>query len=338
MDGDHFSHPITMILDHFDHIYIISLPHHKDRLARLRAQLKGLARANRITVVEAIHGEKLPAPAWWKQGNGAWGCYSSHVRVLQTVWQAGHKTALILEDDAILDREAMAGLPEFFVAVPPTWGQMYLGGQHQQDPEIKGGYFVGRSVNRTHAYAVRREAIPKILQHVQHAPDYINNPGTHIDHQLERAHMRRDWLVVCPQWWPFGQGENQSAINGRAHPDKWWDWAPADMVKALPWVIVPPEIPEAKLKPFRPFLHFGWTLANDNRTDVGIQSGMGRRTRSILAKSAGDIAAEAWSMRRLPAVCVKDDHQLQIFMEAMQPEIIDIAESPGFNLKQWADT
>jgi hypothetical protein len=59
--------------------------------------------------------------------------------------------------------------------------------------------------------------------------------------------------------------------------------------------------------------------------------------RSVLAKSAADIAGEAWSMRRLPAVCVKDANQLEIFKEAVRPIVIDMADARGFNLKQWAD-
>ena len=326
-----------MTFDHFDHIYIISLRHHKDRLARLRSQLKGHARANRITVVEAIYGDSLPAPAYWKQGNGAWGCHQSHVRVLQTIWQAGHKTALIIEDDAILDPEAEKRFAEFIKVAPKAWGQMYLGGQHQADPVAMGGYFQGKSVNRTHAYAVQRHAIPKIIQHVQHAPDYMTHIGCHIDHQLERAHQRGDWKVICPDWWIFGQGENHSAINGAKHPDKWWDWASGEIIGQLPWVVVKQRMAEKHLKPFRPHLHFGWTLAKDGKTDVGIQSGMARRTSSALSNSAKAIAGEAWSMRKLPAICVKNAKQLEIFMEKVKPQLIDITESPSFDLKKWAE-
>lgn len=326
-----------MILDHFDHIYIISLPQHKDRLARLRSQLKGLARIGKTTVIEAIHGDSLPAPAWWQQGNGSWGCFKSHVRVLETIWQAGHSNALIIEDDSIIDRRSIADLGRFFEAAPKKWGQMYLGGVHQAEPEFKAGYWIGKSVNRTHAYAVQRWAVPKILQHIQHAPDYIENTYRHVDHQMEAAHRRGEWPVICPEWWFFGQGENHSSINGRKHPDKWWDWAPPDMIEKLPWVIVEADMPEKSLEPFRKHIHFGWTLAKDQRTDTGIQSGMERRTRSALMKSAKEIAGEAWGMRRLPAICVKDAKQLEIFMETIKPELIEITESPGFDLKKWAE-
>lgn len=324
-----------MILDHFEHITIISLPQHKDRLERLRGQLKGHARASRVSVQEAIPGDKLPAPAWWGQGNGSWGCLQSHVRALQDAWQEGHAKTLILEDDAVFDPSAVKSLETLFRSAPAKWGQMYLGGQHQADPVVKSGHFLGKSVNRTHAYAVQHHAIPKILQHIQHYPDHQG--WRHVDHQLEVAHMRGDWPVVCPLWWAFGQGENRSSINGGTHPEKWWDWCGADTLKAYPWVIVMQQDSARKIKPYLPRLHFGWTVSKDGRTDAGIQSGMARRTRSALADSARAIAGEAWSMRRLPAVCVKDETQRTIFIETVNPELVALPDAAGFNFKQWAE-
>lgn len=326
-----------MIFDYFDHVYIVSLPRHKERLARLQTQLRGLVRQKSMTVFEAIDGDQLPAPAYWKQGNGAWGCLQSHVRLMQTIWQAGHQRALILEDDAILDPASTGRLQSFFAVAPSEWGQMYLGGQHRMEPETKGGYFIGRSINRTHAYAVSRKAIPKILQHISHAPDYMENSYRHVDHQLEAAHQRRDWIVACPEWWVFGQGENMSSINGRHHPDKWWDWLPDEMVKQLPWVIVGPETSDRQLSRFRRFIHFGWTLANDQKTDIGIQSGMKRRTRTALMNSAKAIAEEAWSMRRLPAVAVKNDEQRNVFMKEIKPFVATFEDAEKFDFMQWAD-
>ena len=326
-----------MIFDYFDHTYIVSLPRHKDRLARLSAQLAGKVRKTGLSVAEAIDGSLLPAPAYWQQGNGAWGCLQSHVRLLQTIWQSGQEKALILEDDAILDPLATAWLGNFFNAIPQDWGQLYLGGAHQMSPEVKGGYFIGKSVNRTHAYAVQRAAIPKILQHICHAPDYMANSYRHVDHQLEAAHQRADWKVICPEWWAFGQGENQSSINGGSHPDKWWDWASPGILKDLPWVIVTPETTDKELEGYRSKLHFGWTLGADNRMDIGIQSGMKRRTREVLKMSVDAIAGEAWSMRRLPAVHCQDDEQLAIFMEQINPKTIPLIEVLSFDALKWAD-
>ena len=326
-----------MIFDYFNHTYIISLPRHKDRVARLTGQLAGKVRKASLSVVEAIDGALLPAPAYWQQGNGAWGCLQSHVRLLQTIWQAGHSKALILEDDAIFDPSSADWLESFFSTIPQDWGQLYLGGAHQMNPEIKGGYFIGKSVNRTHAYAVQRAAIPKILQHICHAPDYMQNSYRHVDHQLEAAHQRADWKVICPEWWVFGQGENHSSINGNSHPDKWWDWASPDIIKELPWVIVTPKITDKKLGTYRKHLHFGWTLADDNRTDVGMQSGMKRRTRQALKQSMDAIAGEAWSMRRLPAVHCKDENQLAIFMEQISHNTVSLEDAAQFNTVQWAE-
>jgi hypothetical protein len=328
---------MTMKLDYFDHVYILSLPRHQERLTRITGQLCGLVPNEKITVMEAVDGEQLPAPAYWQQGNGSWGCLQSHVRVLQTIWHAGHKSALILEDDAVFDPAGGSWLESFFARIPTQWGQLYLGGQHQHDPEIKDGYLVGKSVNRTHAYAVQRDAIPKILQHILHAPDYMENSYRHVDHQLEAAHRRAEWPVICPEWWAFGQGENMSAINGRHHPEKWWDWLPGDMRDRLPWVIVGPETSDSDLAAVRSHIHLGWTMAADGRTDAGMQRGMKRRTRDALRDGAKSISEEAWGMRRLPAIAIKNETQRRIFIETIAPEVMALDAAAVFNMIQWAE-
>lgn len=327
-----------MILsEYFERVYVISLPWHGERRERLKAQLKGLVRARDLEFMEAIAGDQLYPPAWWKQGGGAWGCLQSHVRVLQTIWQRGHERALVVEDDAVVDADAKRQLGELFSAVPGDWGQLYLGGQHQWEPEAKGRVFIGKSVNRTHCYGVARKYVPGILQHIQHAPDYIENPYRHVDHQLEVAHQRGDWPVYCPQWWIFGQGENDSAINGHHHPDKWWDWAGDGLLKRLPWAVLAANTPNRVIERYRDSIHFGWSVGPDGKTDKGIQSGVALRTRTSLERAIGAIRSEAWSMRRIPAVMVKNRVQREVILKALGCETIGLEETENFNHREWAE-
>jgi len=326
-----------MLLDYFNRTYVISLPHHSDRRKRLFRCLRGAVSPNRMEVFEAIHGDSLPAPAYWRQGNGSWGCLCSHVRLLQEIWQKGYERALILEDDTIISPALIDRTRQFFEEAPTDWGQMYLGGQHQAEPTICDGYMIGNSVNRTHAYAVQRHAIPAILQHIQHAPDYIAHPWRHVDHQMEVAHQRKTWKVVCPEWWLFGQGENQSAINGNFHPDKWWDWASWETVEDLPWVIVPPDITDAAFARIRKHIHLGWHCDETGRYDSGVQAGLRRRSRAGLKRSAKSIAEEAYAMRRLPAFAPKDQAQLEIFKREVNPAIVSLTEARKFDTIQWSE-
>lgn len=323
------------LFDYFDHIYIINLPRNKSRLERLKAQLDGLYTPQKLTVIEAIDGSQLPAPAYWKQGNGAWGCLMSHIRTLQEAWQKNFSKVLILEDDAIFDSNAAAWLADFFECIPDDWGQIYLGGMHQKEPVWKKNYYEAKSVNRTHAYAVQRAVIPRLLQHVSHAPDYMNNTYRHIDHQLELAHQRGDWKAYAPRWWVFGQGENKSDINGCSHPDKWWDWCNAEKIFDYPWIIVTPQTRETELSELRHRIHFGWTLESDGKTDKGMRIGMKRMNRGGLVESVKAISLEAFQMRRIPAVFCAEKQQVEIFMQEIKPKTIELADALNFDTIQW---
>ena len=96
--------------------------------------------------------------AWWGQGGGAWGCWLSHTRVMQDAWRDGHNRVLVVEDDAVTVFDAEERMEEFFTSIPDDWGQIYLGGQHQRDPELREGYLKCKSINRTHCYGLHGTA------------------------------------------------------------------------------------------------------------------------------------------------------------------------------------
>lgn len=213
----------------FSKIVMITLKGAEDRANKSIEQMVKLGIVDSpdgVHVHYGIRGDELPPSAWFKAGNGAWGCLMSHVRVLQDAWQDGVDDVLILEDDVCWVDNAAQIINEGWSELPKNWGQIYLGGQHRAEPEIINDYWMsGKSINRTHAYAVSRETIPQLLKHILYAPDYINQSyAPHIDHQLERAHRRGDWKVITPRFFVAGQFENLSQINGRHHPTKWWDW------------------------------------------------------------------------------------------------------------------
>lgn len=283
--------------DHFDRIVLLSLAGASARRERALSVLRENELTDRVQLVTAIAGSELPPPAWWRAGNGAWGCFCSHRRALEDAWQDGVQRLLVLEDD-IVANPVSESLRDFFAELPAGWGQVYLGGQHQRAPERHSANVLRcRSVNRTHAVATSRETIKKVLAHIQHAPDYLGPAkAPHIDHQLEKAHRRGDWTVYGPNRWLFGQGENHSDINGRAHPEKWWHHAPSAV--SLPLVYLEPDTVLTDWH--RKHLHFGFTLEPTTAIDAGVRASAGKP--SSLRAVYDVLAREAWEHQRVPAV------------------------------------
>lgn len=255
----------------FGTIFIISLKSRPERLARLLANLwdTGLAERGDCEIIEALPGDEIWPPAWFKAGGGAWGCLLSHARVLQTGIQRGLDRWLVLEDDCLFHAEARPHLGQVMAALPPDWGQLYLGGQHLDDPEELGPFiWRAKNVNRTHAFAVAGRCAAKIHQHLWHAPDYADKvKGWHIDHQLGLAHARNDWPVYCPSWWLAGQADGESDISGRRNVIHWWQ--PKRWAHQLPFVVGHPSVEHRHL------VHMGWNLDKAG-VDTGLNDAIGR--------------------------------------------------------------
>ena len=295
---------MTNLNDHFERIFILNLPYKPERRERVERQLRKLQLARKVEWVRAYSGDMMPHPAWWRAGNGAWGCLLSHARVLEEAIMDRLESYLVLEDDVVFQPRAGEMLAEFMPQVPGDWDQIYLGGQHLREPvdcgnAAQGGIRVLRAwnVNRTHAFALRRKAMTKVHQHIWHAPDYISkNGGWHIDHQLGIAHERGDWSVFAPDWWLAGQDEDSSNISGRYNPRLWWH--PTRHAKGLPFIHLPAEAGE-KIGEARNHLHPGNTLKPGTLEDAGLEAAAADddKLRDWLAK----IAREALDMHRLPA-------------------------------------
>lgn len=306
------------VLDYFDRVYILSLPKRRERAKGLLAALRPLVSKNRLEVFTAILGDELPAPGWWNSGNGAWGCQQSHVRILQDAHFKGYEKILVFEDDAVLARNAEVVIAEFLESLPEDWGQVYLGGQHQQAPSVVGGVLKGHSINRTHCYGVHRKHLPRVLQHIQHAPDYISRHDWHVDHQMELGHINDFWPVFAPNWWPVGQGAVESDVAGKEQPERWWDWADDALLEELPWVELPQDITQEKLKPYARLLHLGNDLEEDGFTDRGLHQGLQLRFRSCIPAGVRSIRSEAFSMRRFPAVRPVNERHAQLLSKCIR--------------------
>jgi hypothetical protein len=229
--------------DYFGAVYVLNLDIRPDRwdAFQSRAKAAGITGFQRY---RAIEGEKCPAPAWWKAGNGAWGCLMSHLRVSQDCLLDDLSSYLVFEDDVIFSNDFAERLPKIMDQLKDSkWDQLYLGGQHlwkEASPPwpYRDGLIRCRNVNRTHAFAVSSKFMKKFSQHIIHAPDYIDaysgcshscacdkkSPFTmHIDHQLGKLHELNQYCIVAAEPWICGQAASSSNISGRQTQENWWN-------------------------------------------------------------------------------------------------------------------
>lgn len=224
------------LLSYFTRVFVVNLNRREDRLNKFLAQIPDDWPFAEPQKVSAIDGKHVKPPDWWRQGPAAWGCYRSHLRLIENALNFGHKSILLLEDDALFCKNFGSKVRTFLEHVPKDWDMIYLGGQHlgvQQHPPKRVNDWVYQpwNVNRTHAFAIRGRMLQILYKHLQRQ-DW--QKGHHIDHHLGRIHMQRQHKIYCPKEWLVGQAEGRSNISGKTPGNRFW--APAEVlnVKASP--------------------------------------------------------------------------------------------------------
>ena len=178
----------------------------------------------------AVDGRRVSAPNHWMAGLGAWGCYRSHVSILEKCLMERINSYVVFEDDAGFVTNFAERLQAYVSELPDDWGLAYLGGQHLHVVDhapIRLSQHVYRpyNVNRTHAFMVRgRNTMQRLYQHL-HSLNWQR--GNHIDHHLGKIIERRynaekrnepdpDTVpVYAPDRWMVGQLPTRSSISGR---------------------------------------------------------------------------------------------------------------------------
>ena len=266
----------------FERVIVINLPFRDRRRSRLEANLEisQIAKPAALTWERGVCGDLTPPPTWWGAGNGAWGCLMSHLRIAQDAAHDKVASYCVLEDDVVFHPRAAEMLEHFMKNLPADWGQAYLGGQflHRQPERVNDWVVRPYNVNRTHAFALAKNTIPRYLQHIMNAPDYfellkgddgatsLTHNHFHIDHQLGRAHERQEWNTYAPIWWIAGQEDGPSTISGRVNPQLWWHWR--DRGHGLPVFYLPQKPGNARRELGRRYLHAGYNLKGASLTDT----------------------------------------------------------------------
>jgi hypothetical protein len=208
----------------FDRVFVVSLERRPERLAAFMERARGAGLPFDVEPFQAVDGKVVHPPEWWKQGRGAWGCYRSHLRIIEDALQCGHERVLIFEDDAVFCEGFSDRVLRYLASLPAGWVQAYLGGQHLRKPvPVPGNPEVVsvRNVNRTHAYAINgREGLRRLYRHLMDTRDWRNRH--HIDHHYGRLHSTSQYGFYAPAQWLVGQSDGASDISCKAVPERWW--------------------------------------------------------------------------------------------------------------------
>lgn len=204
---------------------VISLDIRKDRLEQFFNNWKPYYPSDDFQVYKAIHGDTCTPPKFWNAGNGAWGCYKSHLNILETQMNEHTESYCVFEDDAIpsaiydeYERTVLAELPD-------DWEMFYIGGQllHEWDhppKQISDNIYIPYNVNRTHGFMVHSRGYKKLYNHLCNVP-FENE--FHIDHHLGRIHESAEIKVYVPGKWLIGQAGSSSNVSGKVSDTIYWN-------------------------------------------------------------------------------------------------------------------
>lgn len=208
-----------MLTEIFERVCVINMERRRERLDSFFMRLPVDWPFRYPERYEAVDGEITPPPKWWKGGNGAWGCYRTHLNILEECLNRGINSILILEDDAICVDGFRDKVEHFWNNLPDDWTMLYLGGQHLQENirlprKVNDWVYRPYNVNRTHCYGIRgRKMLETVYRHLHDHTSW--NVDHHVDHYLGELHKTTENGLYVPREWLVAQSEGQSDICGK---------------------------------------------------------------------------------------------------------------------------
>ena len=208
-----------MLSEMFERVYVINLPRRKERLETFFRQVPADWPFRYPTQYAAVDGGLATQPDWWNGGGGAWGCYKTHLRILEDCLNHEINSVLILEDDAVFVEGFTEKIQTFWKHLPEDWGMVYFGGQHIQENQglprkINEWVYHPFNINRTHCYGVRgRKMLERVYKHLNNFSNW--KVAHHIDHYLGELHKQLETGFYAPKEWLVAQSEGKSDICGK---------------------------------------------------------------------------------------------------------------------------
>jgi len=151
------------------------------------------------------------------------GCLDSHLTVIRTAIAKGHKTLLVLEDDAKFLKPLRDNIP----LPPANWDMLYLGGTvksiYEQTPDNP---WVRMSCWTTHAYLInlQNEALIKDIMDAVNHPEEIDSYYIKYIHSKYNTYMLNPMLVIQKEGYSDIEKTNvnydfmQSSLTGLRKP------------------------------------------------------------------------------------------------------------------------
>ena len=172
----------------------------------------------------ALDGAEMVLPPWWRAGAAAWGCFRSHLAVLEMAYRDRIQTLAVFEDDAVFADDFGQRWRRFDDQLPDDLRWVYLGGQHIDRTagvplKISEHVYQPHNVHRAHAYVIRRPAIQHVVEHLWSREAW--GARGHVDHRFGELHAAMVG-VYCPDRWLVGQAAGVSNIKGKALPENWF--------------------------------------------------------------------------------------------------------------------
>lgn len=206
-----------------DELFVINLKIRTDRLKNFYLKIPHCLRG--VRNIPAVHGDSCPHPSWWNAGSGAWGCYRSHISLLEYCMSNDVQSYMVFEDDSVFVPDFEEKYTTFINNIPPDWDMFYLGGSllhtdNHPPTKINEHIYVPYNVNRTHCFAVNKKGYRYLYDFLLRR---FEDRTWHIDHHLGRLHEQGNFNVYCPPTWLVGQGESSSNIDGQFHTERYFD-------------------------------------------------------------------------------------------------------------------
>lgn len=204
----------------FDRVVCVTLDRRADKWAEFKKRCPW-----KCEKFVAVDGKLCRPPAWWKQGAPAWGCYKSHVRIVEECLNSGVESVMVFEDDAVFCENFEERFAAFWSALPADWDMAYLGGQlitadDSPPTRVNDLVYVPDNVNRTHAYAMSGKFLPHVYKWLHASNDWRDRH--HIDHHYGRLHQKKKHNVYIPAEWLVGQAEGYSDIKSKEFEERYW--------------------------------------------------------------------------------------------------------------------
>ena len=132
--------------DYFPNPILINLNRRTDRLEQFDKQAKALGiQYERLQAIEAADARL--------------GCKLSHMAAIS---KYDSDVVFIFEDDAVFVDDFEKKFQEAMNSVPNDWHMLYLGAHLLEKQRVNDQWYRSLACSSTHAYAVRRDIVPKI--------------------------------------------------------------------------------------------------------------------------------------------------------------------------------